>query len=136
MFFHCCMSVHLVGIPLLHDQQPAEKNVPHVCQLILIALYLCDSLKNIYWNIRLHGWHLFFKGQVKIEHLLCLINNCSLKMTLGGGGIAPHSHEFSCGWRRMVSFIPWLTALCLWKLPLYIGLEAESVHAPAGASKL
>ena len=97
---------------------------------------LYNSLKNVHLKITLHGWHLFFKGQVKVEYLQCLINNCSLKMSLGCGGIAPHSHEFSCGWRGMVSFIPWLTGLCLWKLPISIGLEAKSVHAPAGAWRL
>jgi hypothetical protein len=112
VFFHCCQSVHLVGMPLLHDQQPAEKNVPPVCQLVLITLYLYNSLKNIHWKTRLHAWHLFFKGQVKIKYLQCLINNCLLKMSLGCGGLAPHSHEFSCWWRSMVSFISWLLYAC------------------------
>lgn len=89
-----------------------RKNVPHMCRLVLITLYLYNSLKNIHWKTKLHAWHLFFKGQVKIKYLQCLINNCLLEMSLGCRGIAPHSHEFSCGWRRMVSFIPWLLYAC------------------------
>jgi hypothetical protein len=112
VFFRCCKCVHLVGMPLLHDQQPAEKNVPRMCQRVFITLYLYNSLKNIHWKIRLHAWHLFFKGQVEIKYLQCLINNCLLKMSLGCGGKAPRSYEFSCGWRRMVSFILWVLYAC------------------------
>jgi hypothetical protein len=48
----------------------------------------------------------------KNKVLQCLVNDFTMKMSLECGGIAPHIHQFSCGWRRIVSFIPWLLCAC------------------------